>query len=49
MATSAEKLKELKAKKEAEKIAKAETSAIQNLYNKKKDFDNSNNKTSEVK
>lgn len=49
MATSAEKLKELKAKRETEKLAKAETLAIQSLYNKKHDFDNSHNKSSEVK
>lgn len=48
MATSAEKLKELKAKKDAEKLAKAETKAVQTLYNKKKDFDNSKNKSSVV-
>lgn len=48
MATSAEKLKELKAKKDAEKLAKAETQAVQELYNKKHDFDNSKNKSSNV-
>lgn len=48
MATSAEKLKELKAKKDAEKLAKAETQAVQELYSKKHDFDNSKNKSSNV-
>lgn len=46
MATSADKLAELKAKREQEKLERAETAAIEQLYNKKKEFDNSKNKTS---
>lgn len=46
MATSADKLAELKAKREQEKLEKAETVAIEQLYNKKREFDNSKNKTS---
>lgn len=45
MATSAEKIAEMKAKKEQEKIEKAETVAIQKLYAQKYQFDNSKNKT----
>lgn len=46
MATSAEKLAELKAKKEEEKKLQAETEAIKQLYSKKSEFDNSKNKKS---
>ena len=42
MATSPEKIKEIQAKKEAEKLEKAETEAIQKLYKDKEQINNSN-------
>jgi hypothetical protein len=48
MATSKEKLAELKAKKEKEFEEKAETLAIQKLYANKNVFDNSKNKTTDI-
>ena len=48
MATSKEKLAELKAKKEKEFEDKAETLAIQKLYANKNVFDNSKNKTTDL-
>lgn len=49
MATSKEKLAELKAKKEAQLAEKAETIAIKKLYADKYVFDNSKNKTANEK
>lgn len=49
MATSKEKLAELKAKKEKMMEEKAETLAAKKLYAEKYVFDNSKNKTSNVK
>ena len=49
MATSQEKLAELKAKKERELIERAETTAIKKLYANKYVFDNSKNKTTNEK
>jgi hypothetical protein len=45
MATSKEKLAEIKAKKEAALVAKAETLAMKKLYAEKYVFDNSKNKS----
>jgi len=45
MATSKEKLAEIKAKKDQELAEKAETIAMQKLYASKHVFDNSKNKT----
>lgn len=42
MATDVKKIAEIKAKKEAEKLEKAETEAIQNLYKDKEQINNSN-------
>jgi hypothetical protein len=44
MATSAEKMAEIKAKKQKEKEEKAETIAMKKLYENKAPFDNSKNK-----
>lgn len=42
MATDAKKIAEIKTKKEAEKLEKAETEAIQKLYKDKEQINNSN-------
>ena len=42
MATDTKKIAEIKAKKEAEKLEKAETEAIQKLYKDKEQINNSN-------
>lgn len=42
MATDAKKIKEIEAKREAEKLEKAETEAIQKLYKEKEQINNSN-------
>lgn len=48
MATSPDKIAEIKAKKAAEEQAKAESNVISKLYANKKQIDNSRNKTAFV-